>query len=153
MQYTDRDLFLKWWTDAWDQGLWAAPWSKSIEGLSPEQAAWQPAGRDTAPHHSIWQIVEHMIFWRENWLGRLDGGPRPTEPELAARNFPAPREVSETAWAETRRRLHDSHERVAAAVRDRYDVAAGMMWFLPHDMYHIGQINYIRALQGLKPIE
>jgi hypothetical protein len=25
--------------------------------------------------------------------------------------------------------------------------------FLPHDMYHFGQINFIRAMQGLPPIE
>ena len=95
MAYTDKDLFLKWWGDAWDAGLWAAAWSKSVEGLAPEQAAWQPAGRDTAPHHSIWQIVEHMIFWRENGLGRLDGGPRPTETELKSSNFPQPGDVSD----------------------------------------------------------
>ena len=105
MAYTDKDLFLKWWGDAWDAGLWAAAWSKSVEGLAPEQAAWQPAGRDTAPHHSIWQIVEHMIFWRENWLGRLDGGPRPTEAELKSCNCPLPGDVSDRAWADARRRL------------------------------------------------
>jgi len=27
------------------------------------------------------------------------------------------------------------------------------MELLPHDSYHIGQISYIRALLGLKPIE
>jgi uncharacterized damage-inducible protein DinB len=153
MQYSDRDLFLKWWSDAQAEGLWAASWSKSLEGLTAAQAAWQPRGQDGKPHHSIWQNVEHLIFWRENWLGRLDGGPRPTEQDLAAQNFPQPKDPSEAAWADARRRLQESHDKVAAAVRDRSDVAAPMMWFLPHDMYHFGQINYIRALQGLKPIE
>lgn len=153
MPHTDRDLFLKWWSDAWDQGLGAASWSKSVDGLTAEQAAWQPPDAGGRPRHSIWQVVEHVIFWRENLLGRLDGGPRPTATELANRNFPQPGQASDQAWADTRLRFQESHERVAVAVRDRFDVAAGMMELLPHDCYHMGQINYVRALLGLNPIE
>ena len=116
---------------------------------------WQPPSAPgvTGVRKSIWQLVEHMIFWRENWLGRLDGGPRPTDADLALHNWPEIRDRSPAAWQATRRRFEQSHERVAAAVRDRYDVAATMIYFLPHDCYHMGQINYLRAMLGLKPIE
>jgi uncharacterized damage-inducible protein DinB len=152
MQPTDRDLFLKWWQDAWTEGLGAASWSGSLRGLTAEQAAWQPTGGDGKARHSIWQIVEHMIFWRGNLLGRLDGGARPTAADLAAHNFPQPTEISEQSWAETRRRFEGTHQKVLAAVRERGDAAASLMEFLPHDSYHIGQINYIRALLGLGPV-
>src|SRR3954471_21578609 len=39
---TDRELIQKWWQDAWTEGLWSASWSKSLDGLTPDQAAWQP---------------------------------------------------------------------------------------------------------------
>lgn len=155
MPQTDKELFLHWWKSAWDEGVWAASWSKSISDLTPDQAAWQPPSAPGVPgvRKSIWQLVEHMIFWRENWLGRLDGGPRPTADLLATHNFPEIRERSQAAWDAARSRLGASQQRVAAAVRDRFEVAAPMMYFLPHDCYHFGQVNYIRAMLGLKPIE
>lgn len=153
MPKTDRDLFQQWWSEARDEGVWAAAWPRLVDGLTAAQAAWQPPGRDGSPRHSVWQIVEHMIFWRENVLGRLDGGHQPTEAELAARNFPRPEgEPTEAAWADARRRLAETHERVAAAVRDRGEAAAVAMSFLPHDAYHMGQIAYVRALLGLGPV-
>jgi uncharacterized damage-inducible protein DinB len=137
------------WDSAWRDGLWAASWSKSIEGLTAAQAAWSPApGR-----HSIWQIVLHMVFWRESYLRRVATGERHTDEELARLNFPQISEVTEPAWAEVRRRLADTQDRMAAALRDadpKHDV---LVAFLAHDSYHFGQINYLRAMQGLKAIE
>src|SRR4029450_9504565 len=41
---TDRELIIKWWDEAWTEGLWAAAWSKSIDGLRPQQAGGEPPG-------------------------------------------------------------------------------------------------------------
>ena len=151
MTRTSRELVIEWWDDAWTTGLWAAPWSKSLEGLTPEQAAWVPNA--AAPgRHSIWQIVLHMVFWRENWLARLDGGKGPTGGQLAAMNFPAITEVSKQAWDEARRRFADSQARIAEVLRSRGPEADPIMTFVAHDSYHFGQINYLRTMQGLKPI-
>jgi uncharacterized damage-inducible protein DinB len=144
-----RAHIASWFDDAWSDGLWAAAWSKSIEGLTAAQAAWSPApGR-----HSIWQIVLHMVFWRESHLKRLATGNKHTDDEYKRLNFPEITDVSEAAWAEARRRFADTQSRVAAGLRDpdtKHDV---LTYFLPHDSYHIGQINYLRALQGLKFLE
>lgn len=152
---TDRELALKWWTEAWNDGLWAAPWRKSIDDLTAPQAAWAPPSTHgvLGPRHSIWQIVLHVVFWRENWLGRLAGGARPTDEETAQFNFPAITDISEPAWAEARGRLADTHERIGAALKNHGAEADSVMYFLPHDCYHFGQVNYLRAMQGLKPIE
>jgi hypothetical protein len=152
---TDRELALKWWNEALNDGLWAAPWRKSIEDLTARQAAWAPPSAPgvAGPRHSIWQIVLHMVFWRENWLGRLEGGARPTDDETAQFNFPAITDISEAAWAQARNRLMQSHDRIAAALKERGPEADSVMYFLPHDCYHFGQISYLRAMQGLKPIE
>jgi hypothetical protein len=60
-----RELVIKWWDEAWTEGLWAAAWSKSLNDLTPAQAAWRPPATVGGERHSIWQLVLHMIFWRE----------------------------------------------------------------------------------------
>jgi len=150
-----RELALHWWMEAWNDGLWAASWKKSLDGLTPSQAAWAPesAAGVSGPRHSIWQIVMHMVFWRENWLARLEGGQRPTDDETAELNFPTISDVTEAAWAGTRRKFEDSQRRVATALKERGAEAGPMMYFLPHDCYHFGQINYLRAMQGVASAE
>jgi uncharacterized damage-inducible protein DinB len=145
----DRAGLLKFWNDAWNEGLWAAAWSKSVADLTPEQAAWKPA----AERHSIWQIVSHMIFWRRNELRRLDTGVAPTQEEIARLNFPEPAEVSANAWRKTVRELEETQQRIAAAMADERMSIQRVAYLLPHDCYHFGQISYLRALLGLKPIE
>ncbi|HZN36453.1 MAG TPA: DinB family protein [Pirellulaceae bacterium] len=152
MAQTDRQLITAWWSAAWTDGLWAAAWSKSIDGLTAEQAAWKPPGV-AGQRHSIWQLVLHLIFWRESWLRRLATGQKPTPDETARLNFPEIADRSEAAWAEARRRLADTQQQIAAALASVNPDADLLMHFLPHDCYHFGQINYLRAMQGLPPIE
>jgi hypothetical protein len=145
----ERADLLKWWNDAATDGLWAAPWHKSVSTLTASQAAWTPApGR-----HSVWQIVEHMIFWREDNLRRLAGGGKPTPEQLASGNFPVIADTSEGAWRASVARFERSHRQIAEAIADERNPLDRVKYLLPHDCYHNGQINYLRALRGLGPIE
>lgn len=102
------------------------------------------------------QIVLHMVFWREDALRRvraIEALVKPTEGELRRLNFPAITDVTEAGWAGARRRLSESQERVTDSFRDPNASAERLAYLLPHDCYHFGQINYLRAMQGLKPIE
>lgn len=149
MQKDAREWIATWWEEAWDTGLWAASWSKSLEGLTAEQAAWSPApGR-----HSIWQIVLHMMFWRDCWLHRVATGQRRPVDDLERVNFPEITEPTEEAWAETRRRFVETQARMAQGLRNYSSDADPLTYLLPHDCYHFGQINYLRAMLGLSPIE
>jgi hypothetical protein len=144
-----------WWNDAWGEGLWAASWSKSLEGLTAQQAAWIPPSNGRT--HSIWQHVLHMCFWRDNCLKRVNEATlnqRPTEEDIKRLNFPTVTDLSEAAWIETKKRFVESQQRVAAAfddpaVQDKKTLA----YLLPHDCYHFGQINMIRGMQNFPPIE
>ncbi len=155
MPSTDRELISKWWNDAWTEGLWAASWQKSLDGLTAAQAAWSPPSAPgvTGERHSIWQFVLHMVFWREAWLRRLATDQRTTPEERATLNFPIITDKSEAAWAEARRRFEETQTKIAAALKTPSPAADPIMYFLPHDAYHFGQINYLRAMQGLKFIE
>ncbi len=134
---------------AWTEGLWAAAWSKSLEGLTPEQAAWSPGtGR-----HSIWQQVLHMVYWRERVLRRIETGQTGDDPDRARLNWPEITDIAESAWATARARFESTQRRVAEGLRNpdpRFDVLTN---FLPHDCYHFGMINAIRATLGLAAIE
>jgi len=145
----ERAALLKFWNDAATEGLWAASWHKSVSPLTAAQAAWTPApGR-----HSVWQIVEHMIFWREDNLRRLAGGGKPTPEQLASGNFPVIADTSEAGWRGTVSRFERSHRQIADAIADERNPLDRVQYLLPHDCYHCGQINYLRALQGLAPLE
>lgn len=143
-----RDDLLKHWNDAWTGGLWAAPWSKAIDDLTPVQAAWSPSqGR-----HSIWQIVNHMIFWRDDALRALTNT-RAKELERERRNFEAPAEISPKAWDAVKRRFAETQQQVRDAIADPRNPLERLQYLTFHDSYHIGQIMYLRSMQGLKPIE
>lgn len=145
----DRDDLTRGWTAAWQDGLWAAPWSKALEGLSAQQAAWKPApGR-----HSIWQSVHHVLFWRDVTLRLVRGEPRPDEAETRRRNWEEPAEVSVPAWQDAARRFEASHDEMVQALRTADRELMRFLFHLFHDNYHIGQIMQLRAMQGFAPIE
>ncbi|MBX3379389.1 MAG: DinB family protein [Phycisphaeraceae bacterium] len=160
MDNSTRDFVKKLWNEAFTQGVWAASWSKSIESLTGAQAAWQPPDAPSlhgraGKRHSIWQNLLHMCLWREHWLRKLAGQSTPKE-ELETQNFPVITDTSEGAWAAARARFIESQKRIGAALTDSKtsdEQFEAIAHFLPHDCYHFGQINYLRAMQGLPPIE
>ncbi len=143
------------WDNAWNEGVWAASWRKSLEGLTAQQAAWAPpsAAGVQGTRHSIWQIVLHVCFWREDAVRRLTDPSKPTEAALAAGNFPVVTDVSEAAWSAAKARFEKSQMRIATALATAGTDTSRLMYMLPHDCYHFGQVNLIRAMLGLAPIE
>jgi hypothetical protein len=148
----ERALIARWWDEAWDEGLWAASWEKSVAGLTARQAAWRPRAVK-GERHSIWQLVLHMIFWRESWLRRAATGVRPSGEEVQKFNFPKVSGASPAAWSAALKRFKKTQKQVGKALRTLGPNADPMIYFLPHDCYHFGQINMLRGMQGLKPIE
>ncbi len=145
----ERGPLTKLWEEAWAEGLWAAAWSKAVEGLTAQQAAWKPhPGR-----HSTWQIVNHILFWREITFRRLAGGGSPEQAEVDRRNWEEPAEVTEEAWEAARQRYADSHQEVLRVLRGEETRLNRFLYHLPHDSYHVGQVMYLRAMLGLPPIE
>ena len=146
-QKTGRELLVSWWDEAWESGLWAAPWKSVLEGVSAEQAAHGPGpGRN-----SIWQTVNHICFWREHELRRLTGETVGSD-EVNRRNFEAPAGSSEAGWAAARERFGATHRQIRAVLADERSDISRIKYLIPHDSYHVGQIMTLRALHGLAPI-
>ena len=144
-----RHDILRHWDQAWNEGLWHSKWSQALEGISPEQAAAHPApGR-----HSIWQLANHIIFWRTYVIDRTRHGDKLSDQDVEERNWVEPSEVSEQTWDETKRRYQQSHIDFRALIADESTSTDTFECMPYHDSYHIGQIMQIRAGLGLVPIE
>ncbi|MCL4197116.1 MAG: DinB family protein [Phycisphaerales bacterium] len=144
----DRETLLRHWEEAWREGLWAAPWSRVLEGLTPPEAVWRPQPE----RHCIWQSINHMMFWRDVALRRLRGETVAAE-ERQRRNWEMPSDTSEAALDALRSVWTRSHGQVRAAIADERASLADLQNVAYHDSYHVGQIMLLRALQGLPPIE
>lgn len=146
---SSRDFLVAQWDQAWEKGLWAAPWSRVLEGLTPERAAWKPAPE----RHSIWQILNHMLFWRWYVVHRLRGGELLSPDEVSRRNFSEPSRVDEAAWNGMVANFAASHREVRAALADPAIDLVNLAHVAAHDSYHVGQIMVLRSLQGMAVID
>jgi uncharacterized damage-inducible protein DinB len=145
----DRQWLLDWWQKAWTEGLYHVGWGKALEGLTAQQAAWKPAPQ----RHSIWQVLHHILFWREYAL-RAMAGDKPDKAEINRRNWEEPAEVSDDAWQTARRRFADSHQQVLEAIGTVGEKELERLApYIAHDSYHAGQIMTLRGLQDLPPLD
>lgn len=145
----DRAALLTQWDKFWTTGLFAAPASKALEGLTGAQAAWTPA----AGRHGVWHNANHIMFWRAYAITRARKETLPDQAEIDRRNWHVPTPADDAAWANTSREWERSHRLVREALADGSATDELAINLFAHDSYHIGQIMYVRALQGLKPIE
>jgi len=146
---TEREGLLQLWDESWSEGTWFASWSAALDGLTPAQAAWHPGpGR-----HSIWQLVHHVVFWRDVTLAILADRPRPDDAERERRNFEPPAVVTEDAWEASRHALERSHQALRAALADEAKPLDRLRYHVVHDANHLGQILYLRRMQDLPAIE
>lgn len=138
--------------------------SLAVSGLTAAQAAWKPA----ADRHSIWQIVRHLIHWKEAQISALDGQPL----DYDERNRADWQEVvgDQRDWEADVERLGTISQeiRARAGAMDEAALAEGIKWYkqsprprpiairllelATHDIYHTGQIQYLFALQEI-PVE
>lgn len=139
---------------------WQPSLSEALKGLTAAQAAWKPA----PARHSIWQIVRHLILWKRGVLKAWDGDP-PDGTQLEAGDW---QEVAggEADWEKDRRVLLDISTQFLTRVQalDDAGLSRRIVWYksgeaqplamrvvrtTTHDIYHAGQIRYLRALQGV----
>ena len=142
----ERQFLLKTWDDTWDKSWWWPAFSVAFPDLTAAQAAWKPAPQ----RHSIWQILNHMILWRQVCVRRARGE-KPSHDEIDRRNWEEPPDPTDAAWRDALARLERSHRQVHEALADESLEIDHLRYLLMHDVHHLGQVTYIRALQGLPP--
>lgn len=128
-----------------------------VEDISSSLATRTVAGYP----HSIWQIIEHMNYWMEYEVRRVDGH-SVEYPEHAIESWPAhPDPAGEVQWSATRQRFSDLLARLAvlaesdAPIFDRAvapdkpslspsTVGGIVKQIAAHNSYHVGQIAMLR---------
>ena len=121
---------------------------------------WQDAG--LTPHgvaHSVYQILEHMSFWKD-WVLRWLAGERPAVPTHASESWPSSTgPAGEGEWEEAVRRFRRGLRQLERASQ-KADVSPwqGGMSRLDmlqiigsHNSYHAGQVAFLRQLLGKWP--
>ncbi len=154
---TIKDLLSHLLEYTFEKESWQPSLSMAIEGPTAQQAAWKPSPE----RHSIWQIARHVTRWKQALVNSWEGQQLDYE-ELDGTDW---QEVSgdDDAWQTDVQRLHAVSEqlkRLLDGLSDP-DVQSTVKWYgkdrrvpfmvirvATHDIYHAGQIRYLRALQG-----
>lgn len=134
---------------------WFVPLRTAVDGLSAEYAVWKTANID----NSIAQIVYHLFFWNKRYLHRFKGLDIPAMEGDNDSTFVVPDTMS---WEELGGAvdvvLTELSQAIAGADEQKLsqpvfpdrettwlDVIANISI---HNAYHIGQIVFLRKLQG-----
>jgi uncharacterized damage-inducible protein DinB len=133
------------------------PWiDVTILGVLKNVSAQQAAKKIAPGRNSIWQIVNHIISWRENVLLRVQGNVINTPNN---NYFIEIADISETAWQQSLERLQNSQQQWIAFLKhfnelgfDKIYPTNKMSYFehihgiIQHDAYHLGQIVLLTKL-------
>jgi uncharacterized damage-inducible protein DinB len=137
---------------------WFASMNQALHGVTPAEAAWTSSGSS----NSIWQIVNHLIFWNEDVIHRIKGTENPHRAEDNEKTFGNPGDPEdEIGWAQTVQHFDevmnnlktvianlDDEKLKAPYTANRYSTERLLSNIMMHDTYHLGQIVLLRKLQS-----
>jgi len=143
---TLRSLLLHELHTTHDQADWFVPIDVAVDGLNAEQASWQPP----AGGHSAGQLAYHLLFWNRRNLLRLKGE---TLEKFGGDNQETFVKFDNKQWSDTVRQLDqvmtELEKLVESADEQKLAVwAPTVANICTHNAYHVGQIVYVRKLQG-----
>ena len=130
-----------------DKEDWFVPISVALDGLTPDQAKWT----DGKGNHSVGQLANHLAFWDARALQQFNGE-KPAA--FNGNNDETFNRFDAKTWKETVARLDTVMKAWEKAVQDADDAklkagASQIAHVGAHNAYHLGQIIYVRKLQGV----
>ncbi|WNC15985.1 DinB family protein [Brevibacillus brevis] len=155
-----KELLLANWEHTYEKEDWYPPLRDALSGLTASQASWRPAGEAA---NTIWEIVSHLLYYKERLLHRLLDTEFPGSANDNDDTFtPSGGPEDEEAWQTTQQRMGDVHrqirEKLASLSEEELDrplptapIFQSVMSIMLHDACHTGQIIQIRKLQGSWP--
>ena len=126
---------------------WYVTVAIAVDGLTAEQAQWKPAGKDA---HSVGQLAYHIWYWDQRSLAQFKGE---KVPAFDGNNNDTFDKFSAAEWDGLVKKLNQVLADWEAAVQsaDEAKLAANASLIAhigAHNAYHIGQILYVRKLEG-----
>lgn len=125
---------------------WFVPANVAVAGLTAEQASWT----DGKGNHSVGQLANHLIFWNSEQLAKFKGE---TPPKFSGDNNETFNNFDAKKWNETVQKLDEVMVAWEKALEGADDAklsqwASAIAHIGAHNAYHIGQMVYVRRLQG-----
>lgn len=125
---------------------WFVPINTAIDGLTAEQASWQPPNGN----HSAGQLAYHLLFWNRRALQDLKGV---AQQKYTGTNDETFSKFDDKQWKDTVQQLDqvmtDYEKFIESADENKLASIATMVGNIcTHNAYHVGQIVYARKLQG-----
>ena len=125
---------------------WFAPANVAVKGLTAEQASWT----DGKGNHSVGQLAYHLAFWDRRSLDKLTGQ---TSPKYDGNNDETFDNFNAAQWDNLVKKLNQVMSDWEKAVESADDKklaenASRIAHIGAHNAYHIGQILYVRKLEG-----
>ncbi|WP_368297991.1 DinB family protein [Cytobacillus firmus] len=149
------DLLLRMLDTTYDNESWYAPFKHAVEGLTAEQAMWRPAGD---PTKSVWENVNHLIYYKERLAANLEGRGLPQNLDgdetfnLTKQSNDDKEWIGVVERAEiTQRKLREALNKTTTEVLEQHSLEEKIIDIMLHDAYHTGQIIQIRKMQGSWP--
>lgn len=138
-----------------DKAEWFVPVDTAVAGLTADQARWTPKAGGPGQMHSAAQLVAHLVYWNENALARLKG----EKPAAYSGNNEDTfvgydvNKITPAEWSALVARLDLCMTALEQWVQTASDAglakgANTLAHVGTHNAYHIGEIVYVRKLQG-----
>ena len=129
-----------------DQKDWFASAKDAVDGVTAEQANW----RDGKGNHSIGQLTAHLVFWNRQQLAKFKGE-KPAD--FSGDNNETFNRFDAAKWTATVKELDEVMTALEQVVQSADEAslqkwASALAHIGAHNAYHIGQMVYVRRLQG-----
>lgn len=140
-----------------------SPWygesfTSILEKTTAKQAFWQPK----PAAHSIAQLVAHIIYWRMALIKKLEGDVDYKASMQSEDNWKDLEKLKRQGWKKLLNALEESQQQLVTLLAKQKDsllktkysekatYEAIINGILQHDLYHIGQVAYLRSLHNMK---
>lgn len=125
---------------------WFVDANTAVAGLTPEQASW----KDGSGNHSVGQLAHHLVFWNQRELAKFKGEP---QEKFSGNNDETFDKFDAKQWATTVKELDQvmaDWEKALEGADDKKleEWASDIAHIGTHNAYHIGQMVFVRKLQG-----
>lgn len=136
-----------------------SPWygdsiQQIVNQVTEEAAFWQP----TKNAHSIAQIVWHMVYWRHALIKRLEGDVAYKPSMKSEDNWSINENIKNSSWGKIKELLAESQEKIITLLKKQDDSLLDKAYsekasyldvingIFQHDLYHLGQIAYLKSI-------
>lgn len=141
------------WTKAYDEEGWYPPLKDALEGLSADEADHKPS----PGLHSIRELVNHILYYKERFLHRLKGEEYSPAYETNDETFTEmPPDYVNESWDDQVARMGNVHREIGKIIAELEEsdldrsapdpIGAQILDLAFHDAYHTGQIILLRKM-------